>query len=92
MTGYAAIEGLNRVPDEGGFDCILKPFRPEDIVHAVRSALSKRRFLVENNPLKQQLKDRILQLENEFEERTRQLGESQIKYKLIVEHSNDGKK
>lgn len=89
MTAYGDIESLNQILDHGAFDYILKPFHRTEITHTVQNALIRRGFVLENNRMRQELIDRIAQLERDFEERTRQLRESQIKYKQIVENSKD---
>jgi PAS domain S-box-containing protein len=55
----------------------------------VRGALLRRECSVLDDCVDAVSKKRIGQLEEEFEKRTRQLRESQIKYKEIVENSND---
>ena len=93
MTGYADIETLRQsLIDYGAFDYLLKPLKikREEICNAVRSALLKRDHALKDDFLEKELDNRILQLEKDFEEKTRQLRESQIKYKEIVENSTDG--
>jgi DNA-binding NtrC family response regulator len=38
MTGYAHIESLNVILENGGSDYILKPFHKTDITHTVRNS------------------------------------------------------
>jgi len=93
MTGYADIETLRQsLIDYGAFDYLLKPhkIRREEICNAVRNALLKRDHALKDDFIEKELNNRILQLEKDFEEKTRQLRESQIKYKEIVENSTDG--
>ena len=93
MTGYADIETLRQsLIDYGAFDYLLKPLKikREEICNAVRSALLKRDHALKDDFLEKELNNRILQLEKDFEEKTRQFRESQIKYMEIVENSTDG--
>ena len=93
MTGYADIETLRQsLIDYGAFDYLLKPLKikREEICNAVRNALLKRDHALKDDFIEKELNNRILQLEKDFEEKTRQLRESQIKYKEIVENSTDG--
>jgi len=90
MTGYADFETLRQaITDHGAFDYILKPFKRDEILNGIQNALLKRDFLYQKKLREKELQERILQLEKEFHERTHQLRESQIKYKDIVENSND---
>jgi len=90
MTGYADLDSLRHTIDEhGAFDYLLKPFTRTDIIHTIRNALLKRELLLQKKFFKKELEVLILRLEKDFEEKTRQLRESQIKYKEIIENSND---
>ncbi|MDM8523939.1 response regulator [Desulfococcaceae bacterium HSG8] len=88
ITGNANLENLRMtIVDNGAFDYILKPFFQAELIHALRNALLKRAYMLVNGQSGK--KDRIARLEADFEERTRQLRESQIKYKEIIENSGD---
>jgi len=90
MTGYADLDTLKQaISDYGAFDYILKPFKRADILNGIQNALLKQDFASQKKPREKELEERIIQLEKEFHERTHQLRESQIKYKDIVENSND---
>jgi PAS domain S-box-containing protein len=90
MTAYANIESVRQsIVGHGAFDYILKPFHKTEILHAVENALIRRKLMLHNRLLKKELEERVFQLEGEFKERTRQLRESQIKYRDILENSND---
>jgi PAS domain S-box-containing protein len=90
MTGYADLETLRQaINDHGAFDYILKPFKRDEILNGIQNALLKRNFSYQKKLREKELQGRILQLEKEFHERSHQLRESQIKYKDIVENSND---
>ena len=85
ITGFADFESLGQAMHEyGAFDYLLKPFRGTDIIPILKSALLKREVLLQKKTGK-----KISQLEKIFQERTRELRESQIKYKEIIENSND---
>jgi PAS domain S-box-containing protein len=90
MTGFADFESLKQaIVDNGAFDYILKPFRKSDFIKVIRNALKKHDSVAKIKNIKKKLKGRSAQLEKEFEERTFLLRESQIKFKQIVENSND---
>jgi len=90
ITGYADLETLTQaISDHGAFDYILKPFKRVHILNGIQNALLKRDFASQKKPREEEPEERILQLEKEFHERTHQLRESQIKYRNIVENSND---
>jgi len=89
ITGFADLETLRQTMDEyGAFDYLLKPFKGEDIIPILKSALLRREIFSRKRDLKG-TEDEIVQLEKNFIERTRKLRESQIKYKEIIESSND---
>ncbi len=89
MTGHPDMETLKEILDHGAFDYVVKPFSRAEIVNSLRNAIQKRDFAAQNELMKRELKERVLQVEKGFEERTRDLRESQIKYRQIVENSND---
>ncbi len=90
VTGYADIENFKQaITSQGAFDYILKPFKIAEVLHAVRNALLKRDSLLQEKSGNQELERRLLQTEEGFTERTRQLRESQIQYRQIIENSND---
>ena len=90
ITGYADLDDFKQVLTENGAsDYLVKPFDNEELLGTVRGALLKRECSVLDDYVDTVSRDRIIQLEKEFERRTRQLRESQIKYKEIVENSND---
>ncbi len=87
VTGNADIESLRTsIVDNGAFDYILKPFHRDELLNTVRNALMKRAYMVGGQT---DLGHRLARLEAEFEERTRQLRESQIQYREIVENAGD---
>jgi len=90
MTGYADLDTLRHaIVEHGAFDYLLKPFTRADIIHTIRNALLKRELLLQKKFVKKELETLVFQLGKDFEEKTRQLRESQIKYKEIIENSND---
>jgi PAS domain S-box-containing protein len=91
VTGCADLEVLRETIDElGALDYIIKPFHRTDVLNSVRNALLKLDNVLQDSSVKEKPDDRIARLEKDFEERTHQLRESQIKYRQIIESSNDG--
>ncbi len=90
ITGYADLETLKQtISDHGAFDYILKPFKRVDILDGIQNALLKRDFASQKKLREKELEERILQLEKQFHKSTHRLRESQIKFRDIVENSND---
>jgi PAS domain S-box-containing protein/putative nucleotidyltransferase with HDIG domain len=89
MTGHADTERMRQILDHGAFDYILKPFDRKEITHNIRNAIEKRDFVVHKAALNVEFSHRITRIEQDFEARTRQFRESQIKYKQIVENCGD---
>jgi PAS domain S-box-containing protein len=90
VTGYADMEDLREaIQTQGAVDYILKPFNVADITHTVRTALLKREASLQRLSVGRALQEKIHEREREFAERTLQLRESQIKYRQIIENSND---
>ena len=91
ITGNANLDSLRMtLVENGAFDYILKPFHRKELVHAVQNALMKRAYLHKERPAPGEPSQRLARLEADLGERTRQLRESQIKYREIVESSSDG--
>jgi len=85
ITGFADFESLRRsMVEYGAFDYLLKPFKTPDITTVIKKAVLKHDSVQKKEP-----GDKIFQLERDFLERTRELRESQIKHKEIIENSND---
>ena len=89
MTGYSDFSSLKQtVGDFGAFDYISKPFKRDELIETVHKAFLKRKFNHEKDRGK--LKNRISQLEADFNAKTRELRETQIKYRNIIEKNADG--
>ncbi|MBX3027528.1 sigma-54-dependent Fis family transcriptional regulator [bacterium] len=58
ITGYGSIRNAVEAMRQGAVDYITKPFQPEELLHAVRKALERRRLIDEIEYLRQQLSDR----------------------------------
>ncbi len=85
ITGFADFESLRQsMVEYGAFDYLLKPFKVPDITTVIKKAVLKH-----DSARKKEPGDKIFQLERDFLERTRELRESQIKHKEIIENSND---
>lgn len=90
ITGNADIEDLREaIIDLGAFDYIVKPVSKTELVHNIKNALLKREFLLQKDLPTPDLEEWLTHMEKNWEERTRHLRESQIKYKQIIENSND---
>jgi len=55
MTAYGTVETAVEAMKEGAADFVTKPLRRADIVRAVRKALERRRLLMENQSLRDEL-------------------------------------
>ncbi len=55
MTAYGTVETAVEAMKEGAADFVTKPLRRADIVRAVRKALERRRLVLENQDLREQL-------------------------------------
>ena len=90
ITGHAELDSLREIIfDCGAFDYLLKPFDVVELKVTVRRALRDRALVKQSNMLREELENRIVDLEREFKETTFKLRESQIKYRNIVENSTD---
>ncbi|MBU0734937.1 MAG: response regulator, partial [Proteobacteria bacterium] len=90
ITGYADLGSLKEsLFDYGAFDYLLKPFHIVELRFAIRRALRNRELGLKSSLVKEELENRILELERDFKEKTFRLRESQIKYRSIVENSTD---
>ena len=87
-TGYSDFQTLKQTVGEfGAFDYLSKPFKRDELLHVVHNAFLKREFNLEKDS--KDLKNRIDHLEKDFLEKTRELRETQLKYKNIIEENSD---
>lgn len=87
-TGYSDFKTLKQtVDDYGAFDYLSKPFKRDELIHVVHNAFLKRDFNLQKDQT--DLKGRIAQLEKDFIKKNRELRETQIKYKNIIEENAD---
>lgn len=87
-TGYSDFKTLKQtVDDYGAFDYLSKPFKRDELIHVVHNAFLKRDFNLQKDQTN--LKGRIAQLEKDFIKKNRELRETQIKYKNIIEENAD---
>ena len=71
MTGYANIDSLKELLfDYGARDYLLKPFNTVELNIAVQRALRNRELALKNSLVKEELENRILELERDFKEKT----------------------
>jgi len=90
ITGYGTLKSAVEAIKYNVFDYILKPFSVKEVLGAVQGAISKRDAVLNSDHPQHELRQRTLQAERSFSERTIQLRESQIKYKQIIDSSMDG--
>ncbi len=55
MTGFGTVETAIDAMKRGAYDYILKPFKPEEVVHTIRRGLERRRLEAENLRLREAL-------------------------------------
>lgn len=60
MSAYGSIEMALECIKEGAYDYIAKPFKPDEVVLAVRKADERLRLMRENALLKTRLKNRCV--------------------------------
>ncbi len=90
ITGKSNVHLLRKVLFEyGAYDYLLKPFDMVELKLTVQRALHVRKLAQQSSHVMEEMKNRIVELENDFKEKTFRLRESQIKYKNIVENSTD---
>jgi len=90
ITGHAELESVRQIIfDYGAFDYLLKPFDTGELRLTIRRALREREMVARSDLLREDLENRIAELERDFKEKTFRLRESQIKYRNIVESSSD---
>jgi PAS domain S-box-containing protein len=90
MTAHADFQSLSQsLIEYGAFDYLLKPFYKEEAIEAVRNAILKKDYSHQRDFNKKEWAKNISQLEKDYEKRTLQLRELQVKYKEIVDNFND---
>ena len=57
MTAFASVETAVRALKDGAYDYITKPFDPDVLSHLLQRASDKRKLVIENRGLKQQLEE-----------------------------------
>ncbi len=90
ITGNIELGGLKKVFFRyGAIDYLIKPFDMMELKLTVQRALNNREQTLRNTSVLKELRNRIVELERDFKEKTFRLRESQIKYKNIVNNSTD---
>ena len=90
ITGNVELGGLKAVFFRyGAIDYLIKPFDMMELKLTVQRALNNREQTLRSTSVLKELKSRIVELEQDFKEKTFRLRESQIKYKNIVNNSTD---
>lgn len=90
ITGNAELGSLNEALfDYGAVDYLIKPFDLVELKLTVKRALHNRDLMLRNTHENEELRNRIMELEQDFREKTFRLRDSQIKYKNIVSNSTD---
>lgn len=73
MTAYADLDTAIEAIKKGVFDFILKPYRPEQVLHAVKKAVKYKRFIEMERDYKHLLEDFNREMETLISERTMNL-------------------
>jgi len=90
MTGYADLDDVEEtIIDHEAIDYLSKPFDLMETRRIIGRALQKRRLISGDSHIVEELRNRILELERDFREKTLLLRKSQIKYENIIEGSDD---
>ena len=89
MTGYADLGDVEKtIIDHQAIDYLPKPFDLMETRRIIGRALQKRRLISGDSHVVEELRNRILELETDFREKTLLLRKSQIKYENIIEGSD----
>ena len=64
ITAYASVESAISAMKAGAFDYITKPFKNEEVLVKVRSAMERRRLVHENRSLRQNIQERYHKFAN----------------------------
>ncbi|MFQ5839868.1 MAG: ATP-binding protein [Candidatus Methylomirabilales bacterium] len=62
MTGHSSVQSAVDALKRGAYDYLQKPFRQEELLHAVRRAYDRHRLLVENAQLIHTLQEKVSEL------------------------------
>ncbi len=90
LTGYADLQAMIEAINSGQiFRYITKPWDPMEIRTLVREACQRCHLVQENQRLVTALQDANAELEQRVEARTRELAESERRYRTIVEGTSD---
>jgi two-component system nitrogen regulation sensor histidine kinase GlnL len=83
MTAHSSQSRVIDLLKLGAYDFLLKPFEPNDLVHAARRALERHRLLTENRRLLQDLQDQV-------QAQTLELRRGQQLMENIISHMGSG--
>lgn len=90
----ALAETINKVKafGVGGIDYVTKPFEPEEVLARVRTHLTIRQMQLQLKEKNLQLQDASNQLENQVQQRTKELSKSKERYRSITDDVMDSSK
>jgi len=83
MTAHSSQSRVIDLLKMGAYDFLLKPFEPNDLIHAARRALERHRLLTENRRLLQDLQDQV-------QAQTLELRRGQQLMENIISHMGSG--
>jgi PAS domain S-box-containing protein len=83
MTAHSSQSRVIDLLKMGAYDFLLKPFEPSDLIYSTRRALERRRLLMENRRLLQDLQAQV-------EAQTRELGRGRQLLENIISHMGSG--
>ncbi len=90
MTGLPTVETAASAVRAGAFDYLSKPIDREAFLRVVGNAVRLKSLEEERRALAEQIREYAQQLEQKVEERTRELRESEARYRRLFETARDG--
>lgn len=89
ITGDPTIESIRKAMNAGAYDYLLKPVRREELLRVTSMAFDKFELLLQRNKLESENERYRTQLELLLSQKTDQLRDSELRYRLLFDHAVD---